>query len=84
MQEQLFEAFSIMVTGMVTVFVFLVLLMAAMLVLKRFAAEPFDAESNAMKAAATPTPIQSADDTQRLAAITAAVHAYRHDHESAE
>lgn len=84
MQEQLFEAFSIMVTGMVTVFIFLVLLMGAMLLLKRFAAEPLDSESNVTGATASPSPIQSVSESQRLAAITAAVHAYRRDHESVE
>lgn len=78
MQQQLSEAFTIMLTGMVTVFVFLTLLLAAMGLLRRFAATD---ESEAVPPSARPTASNSKTDTQRLAAITAAVHAYRRDHQ---
>ncbi|WP_258806504.1 OadG family transporter subunit [Pseudidiomarina sp. CB1] len=75
MQQQLSEAFTIMLTGMITVFVFLTLLLLAMGLLRRFAATDETAPAQA-----PPTKTQ-ATDAQRVAAITAAVHAYRRDHQ---
>lgn len=78
MQQQLSEAFTIMLTGMVTVFVFLTLLLLAMGLLRRFAATD---ESEAVTPSAGPTTSNSKTDAQRLAAITAAVHAYRRNNQ---
>ncbi|MBR9908535.1 MAG: oxaloacetate decarboxylase [Gammaproteobacteria bacterium] len=65
------EAFAIMVTGMVTVFVFLTILIGAMNVLRIIADKPeADSEPGSGAAASSPT-------AQQLAAITAAVHQHR-------
>ncbi|CUA84579.1 OadG family protein [Pseudidiomarina woesei] len=64
------EAFAIMVTGMVTVFVFLTILIGAMNVLRIIADKP-DADGEPGSAAA------SSPTAQQLAAITAAVHQHR-------
>lgn len=78
MQQQLSEALTIMLTGMVTVFVFLTLLLVAMGALRRFVGtEEHPAASSAKPAKRT----DSALSGQRVAAITAAVHAYRREHE---
>lgn len=73
MNEQLNEALAILFTGMVTVFMFLSLLICAMLLLRRFVVEvdvqPASTRKKS-KATSQPTP-------QQLAAITAAVHRYR-------
>ncbi|RUO40727.1 oxaloacetate decarboxylase subunit gamma [Pseudidiomarina aestuarii] len=73
MNEQLNEALAILFTGMVTVFMFLSLLICAMLLLRRFVVE-VDVQSaparKKSKAVSQPT-------AQQLAAITAAVHRYR-------
>ncbi|RWU11713.1 oxaloacetate decarboxylase [Pseudidiomarina gelatinasegens] len=63
------EAFTIMVTGMVTVFVFLSLLLGAMALLRLIADAPEPAVGGS-SSAQEPTPAQ-------LAAITAAIHQYR-------
>jgi oxaloacetate decarboxylase gamma subunit len=75
MQQQLSEAFTIMLTGMVTVFVFLTLLLLAMGLLRRVAATDDTASEPAPTGQAKTKPTNA----QRLAAITAAVHAYRRD-----
>tara|TARA_Y100001963_G_scaffold156544_1_gene250420 strand:- start:1167 stop:1406 length:240 start_codon:yes stop_codon:yes gene_type:complete len=79
MEQQLSEAFTIMLTGMVTVFVFLTLLLFAMGLLRRVAAthEPEQAPTPSRRKRTN----EAATDGQRLAAITAAVHTYRRDHE---
>ncbi|HET8816031.1 MAG TPA: OadG family transporter subunit [Pseudidiomarina sp.] len=73
MNEQLTEALSILFTGMVTVFMFLSLLIYAMLLLRRFIVE-VDVQPSVSrkksKAGTQPTP-------QQLAAITAAIHRHR-------
>lgn len=74
MQQQLSEAFTIMLTGMITVFVFLTLLLLAMGLLRRLAATE---ESEAVASDGRPITASSKTDAQRLAAITAAVHTYR-------
>ncbi|RUO55308.1 OadG family transporter subunit [Pseudidiomarina homiensis] len=79
MQQQLSEAFTIMLTGMITVFVFLTLLLLAMGLLRRFAATDETAPAQAPQQA--PQAKTQATDAQRVAAITAAVHAYRRDHQ---
>lgn len=74
MNEQLNEALSIMLTGMVSVFLFLSLLICAMLLLRRFIVEvePQQSVKRAKAKAAGSSPT-----SQQLAAITAAVHHYR-------
>lgn len=70
------EAFAIMVTGMVTVFVFLSILIGAMTLLRMLADKPeLHAQPGSAGAAQEPSPKQ-------LAAITAAVHQYRRTHTS--
>ncbi|MFC0445249.1 OadG family transporter subunit [Pseudidiomarina halophila] len=78
MQQQLQEALSIMLTGMITVFVFLTLLLLAMGLLRRFVGTE---EEHPASRSSTATRTAKASDTQRLAAITAAIHAYRREHE---
>jgi oxaloacetate decarboxylase gamma subunit len=75
MQQQLSEAFTIMLTGMVTVFVFLILLLVAMGILRRFTA--IDESEAVAPSSRAPSPKM---DKQLLAAITAAVHNYRRHH----
>lgn len=69
------EAFMIMVTGMITVFVFLTLLIGAMAILRVIAGK-----------VELDSPNQSSDTQQpsssQLAAITAAIHQYRRQHRS--
>ncbi len=79
MEQQLSEAFTIMLTGMVTVFLFLTLLLFAMGLLRRVAAtdEPLPVSSPSRR----PPTSEAATDKQRLAAISAAVHTYRREHE---
>lgn len=77
MQQQLQEALSIMLTGMITVFVFLTLLLMAMGLLRRFVGT----EEEQPARSATATRKTKGNDAQRLAAITAAIHAYRREHE---
>jgi len=69
MTELFSEAFIIMVTGMVTVFAFLSLLLGAMLVLRIVADKP-EVSTATTSSVAEPTP-------QQLAAITAAIHQHR-------
>lgn len=76
MQQQLLDALMIMTTGMISVVVFLSLLLVVMGLLRRFTAE-----APSRVATATPSDTSAiASDAQRIAAITAAVHAYRRDH----
>ncbi|MDN7123871.1 OadG family transporter subunit [Pseudidiomarina terrestris] len=78
MQQQLSEALTIMLTGMITVFVFLTLLLLAMHGLRRFVGS----EEQPTAARTTTTKHRDAGHSgQRIAAITAAVHAYRREHE---
>ncbi|MBY6064727.1 OadG family protein [Pseudidiomarina sediminum] len=77
MQQQLLDALMIMTTGMLSVVVFLSLLLLVMGLLRRFAAEP-PHDSALPQAVATAS--TTSTDAQRIAAITAAVHAYRRDH----
>lgn len=65
------EAFAIMVTGMVTVFVFLTILIGAMNLLRLIADRP-ESEMPADNASARTGPT-----AKQLAAITAAVHEHR-------
>lgn len=69
MTELLSEAFMIMVTGMVTVFTFLTILIGAMGLLRVVADKPEPST------ASVDTPSAS-----QLAAITAAIHQYRNRH----
>ncbi|MGQ4275524.1 OadG family protein [Pseudidiomarina sp. E22-M8] len=78
MQQQLSEALTIMLTGMITVFVFLTLLLIAMGVLRRFVGTE---ENLSAPRSSTATRTAKNNDAQRLAAITAAIHAYRREHE---
>lgn len=79
MEQQLSEAFTIMVTGMIAVFVFLTLLLFAMGVLRRVAATDELAQEPTRKTPAKQS--DSATSSQLRAAITTAVHAYRRDRE---
>lgn len=80
MQQQLSEAFTIMMTGMITVFVFLTLLLLAMGLLRRIAATD-ETSSVPPTAAQAKVASKGTTDKQRMAAISAALHAYRRDHE---
>lgn len=78
MSDQFSLAASIMAAGMLSVFVFLVLLIVAMGVLRRlFAGDGLQAAGTTPRAAAT-TPIAAA----KLAAISTAIQRYRQDHEA--
>ncbi|MDT7524531.1 MULTISPECIES: OadG family protein [Idiomarinaceae] len=73
MGELFTDALMIMVTGMVTVFAFLSLLIGAMAVLRKLADAPeVTTTSN--------TPATSAPNAAEYAAIAAAVHQYRRNH----
>ncbi len=74
MTELLTEALTIMTAGMVTVFAFLTLLLAAMYALRKLTTT----DSISAKAQ-TPLPSDAAATPQQLAAISAAIHQYR-DH----
>jgi len=70
MTDLIAEAFAIMVTGMVTVFVFLTLLIGAMRLLRMVADTPITSPDTTVAAHAGPT-------AKQLAAITAAIHQHR-------
>lgn len=69
------EAFMIMVTGMVTVFVFLTLLIGAMALLRVIAGK-VELESQ------TPSAGEQQPSVMQLAAISAAIHQYRRQRRS--
>ena len=81
MSDAFFEAFVIMVTGIGTVFAFLLLLLAAMQILQRLTA-PLAVKSALGADATTANPIPSnAIAASTVAAITVAVKHYRRSHQ---
>lgn len=76
MNEVFFEAFMIMVTGMGTVFVFLLLLLGATHLLRHFTApKPVSSSEQAIVSSSN-----SSLPSAHVAAITAAVRRFRSDH----
>jgi oxaloacetate decarboxylase gamma subunit len=76
MNEAFFEAFMIMVTGMSTVFVFLLLLLGAMHLLRRLTSPKSMTRTQGTDAA----PSDAALPAAHIAAISAAIQRFRRDH----
>lgn len=73
----LLEAFKLLVTGMGFVFLLLGIMVGAVNLLSRLAAEPVVASTSSECLPAGSAPVDSAMDPQLVAAISSAVHQHR-------